>query len=311
MRIVYAAAVFCACFLSLLAAARSDSPNLGHSSSATLLNIPRQIAFVSPPDSYDTAIRLVSWNLDRGKQLSTIEAELARHPADLCLFQEVDWNAKRTGNADIAVELARFLRLNLAYGIEFEELSQEENGKPAYIGQATLTRLSLRNARVLRFREQSGFWKPRNWLPSSLPLMQRRAGGRIALVTELQLHGGLLVVYNVHLESRSTGRIQMRQFDEILSDLKRYPPETATIVGGDFNSKYFPSIFLKKLEQQGFRSATGERIERTHSIAMALDWIFVRGPLRVKTGQVRRDFKGSDHYPIYAEISTEAMRQSK
>ena len=248
------------------------------------------------------SIRVISWNIDRGYHLDQIMSELSRHPADLCLLQEVDSGTARVGNADIGAELAHRLHLDLAYAVEFEELSQER-GHPAYIGQATLTRLPLRRSRVLRFENQSGFWKPRGWIPSSIPLMQRRLGSRIALVTELELAGQLIVVYNAHLESRSYGRIQMSQLDEILADLKsHYPPNTAAIIGGDLNTKYFPSVFLRKLEREGFRSSTGERIERSHTIAMALDWIFVRGPMQWESGAVRRDWKGSDHYPICAEL---------
>jgi endonuclease/exonuclease/phosphatase family metal-dependent hydrolase len=216
-------------------------------------------------------------------------------------MQEVDWNDARSGEKDIASELANGLRLNFAYGIEFEELSQQ-HGRPAYIGQATLTRLPIRKARILRFRHQSGFWKPHDWIPSGMPLFQRRVGGRMALVTELEFGGRPLIVYNVHLESRSFGHIQGEQIDEMLADLRQYPADTAIILGGDLNSKYFPSSYLRKLEKAGFHSATGEKIERTHTIAMALDWIFARGPVKIEGGQVRRDMNGSDHYPVYAEL---------
>jgi endonuclease/exonuclease/phosphatase family metal-dependent hydrolase len=279
----------------------SQSPRL-----AAEFNTPRQIVTVAP-ESNAKSIRVVSWNIDRGEQLNLIASELARDPADLCLLQEVDWNANRSGQIDIGGELARRLHLNLWYGIEFEELSQEHGqqpGKQAFIGQATLTNLPVRKSRVFRFHTQSGFWKPHAWLPSSLPLMQRRLGNRIALVTELEFAGRPLIVYNVHLESRSMGHIQVQQLDEILGDLKQYPPQAAAIIGGDLNTKYFPSVYLKKLESEGFRSATGERIERTHAIAMALDWIFARG-VRLENGQVRKDFKGSDHYPIYARLAAE------
>ena len=272
-------------------------------------SLPRSPAFDSPrelntirPVTGLKSIRVVSWNIERGEQWPVVASELEQDPADLCLLQEVDWNTNRAGKLDIASEVAKRLHLNMSYAIEFEELSQE-HGEPAFIGQATLTRLPSKNSRVLRFRNQSGFWKPHSWIPSSLPLMQRRLGSRVALITELELAGRLLVVYNVHLESRSMGRIQTEQLDEILSDLKRYPPRTAVILGGDLNTKYFPSIFLHKLEREGFRSVTGQRIERTHTIAMALDWIFARGPFQIEEGRVRRDFKGSDHYPIYAELA--------
>jgi endonuclease/exonuclease/phosphatase (EEP) superfamily protein YafD len=228
------------------------------------------------------------------------------------LLQEVDFHSRRAGERDVAAELANRLRLNGAYAIEFEELSQEK-GRPAYIGQATLTRLpfasdrsgtpAITTARVLRFERQSGFWRPRVWIPSSVPFLQRRVGDRIALVTELELAGKTLVVYNAHLESRSAGAIQNRQLEEILQDSKRYPPATSIIIGGDLNTKYFPSTFLHKLEAAGFRSALGERIERTHTIMMALDWLFVKGSVRLIDGTVRRDIKGSDHFPVYATVA--------
>ncbi len=263
-------------------------------------NRAREIKTIRPTGDVKS-IRVLSWNIDRGTQLNLVSSEIASEPADLCLLQEVDWNTNRAGNKDVAAELAKHLHLNLAYGIEFEELSQER-GQPAFIGQATLTRLAIRRSRILRFRTQSGFWKPHSWIPTAMPLMQRRVGSRIALVTELEFRRHLLVVYNVHLESRSMGKIQEMQLEEIMTDLKSYAPGTAAIVGGDFNSKYFPSTFLRRLEAEGFHSATGERIKRTHAIAMALDWIFARGPVKIEDGRVQRNFKGSDHYPIYAEL---------
>lgn len=267
---------------------------------APVFNSPREILSEPIIAGLKTA-RVVSWNIERGAALDIISAELEKNPADLCLLQEVDWNTARARNLDVGRELSKRLHLNLSFGIEFEELSQE-HGQPAYIGQATLTRLPIRRSRILRFQNQSGFWQPRRWIPSSVPLMQRRLGNRIALVTELEFCGRPLVVYNAHLESRSYGRIQAEQLDEILADFNRYAPETAVILGGDLNTKYLPSIFLHKLERQGFQNATGEHIERTHTIAMALDWIFAGGAIKVEEGVVRKDLHGSDHYPIYAEL---------
>lgn len=267
-------------------------------------NLARDIQILPAQASATKSIEAMTWNIDHGGQIAEITAELRRNPCDLCLMQEVDRNATRSGSIDVAAELAQRLQLNASYAVEFQELSQSHD-QPAFIGQATLTRLPIRRSRVLRFERQSGFWKPRSWLPSSLPLMQRRLGSRVALVTDLEFAGRPLVVYNAHLESRSMGLIQTAQLDEMLSDLEHYPAGTAAIVGGDLNTKYFPSIYLHKLEKLGFHSAIGEHIERTHKIAMALDWIFVRGPFQVEQGGVRRDIKGSDHYPVYARIVVE------
>jgi endonuclease/exonuclease/phosphatase family metal-dependent hydrolase len=264
---------------------------------------PREVKITDPQRSLKS-IRIVTWNIDRGTELDLVRSGLERERADLCLLQEVDSNTARAGERDVGVDLAKHLHLNLSYGVEFEELSQE-HGQRAFSGQATLTRLPIRGSRILRFATQSGFWKPHDWIPTSIPLMQRRLGGRIALVTEVEFQERLLVVYNVHLESRSLGKLQEMQLDEIFADLERYPANTAVILGGDLNTKYFPSVYLRKLELHGFHSATGERIERTHMIVMALDWIFARGPLRIGSGRVCKNDKGSDHYPIYAELFAE------
>ena len=292
-----------ACFTVLLLWFAVDRQAHGErDSNLASFNVPREIKYTAAP-LHTPSLRVISWNIDRGSHFDQIANEITDHPADLCLLQEVDWGTARVDYVDVGAELARRLHLNLAYGIEFEELSQEHGGLAAYTGQATLTRLPIHRSRILRFESQSTFWKPRSWIPSSIPLMQRRTGSRVALVTDLEFAGQALVVYNTHLESRSYGRIQMDQLEEILADFKsHYPPDTPAMIGGDLNTKYFPAIFLHKLEREGFRSATGKRIERSHTIAMALDWIFLRGPIQWESGAVRRDWKGSDHYPVCAEL---------
>ncbi len=270
----------------------------------------RQVGETGTPGArrMGSPIRVVTWNIDHGGHWKEMADELHREAPALLLLQEVDWDTSRTGREDVAAELARALGVGGSFGIEFEELSQEQGGEregPAYIGQATLSSLPLKRSYVLRFARQSGFWKPRGWIPSSVPLMQRRLGDRIALVNELEFAGKPLVVYNAHLESRSAGKIQAEQLDEMLADCKRWPPGASILLGGDLNTKYLPSVFLHKLERAGFHSALGERIERTHRIAMALDWIFVKGSVRLSGGEVDRSMRGSDHYPVFATLAGE------
>ena len=249
-------------------------------------------------------MRVVTWNIDRGEDLAGVAATLTRERPDVTLLQEVDRNTVRAGQLDVAAELSRRLQLGWSYAVEFEELGQERPGDKAYTGQATLSRLPLRGSRTLTFQHQSGFWQPHGWLPSSVPLLQRRLGNRVALITEYTWAGRMLAVYNLHLESRSYGRIQFQQLDEVLGDLDRhYPAGTAVIVGGDLNSKYLPGRYLKYLQERGFQSALGERVERTHKIAMSLDWLFVRGPVACSEGRVVRETRGSDHYAITAVCS--------
>ena len=112
-------------------------------------NTPRQSVTLPTEGAMNTAT-VVTWNIDRGTELDTIGATLDKRPADLYLLQEVDSHTKRGHNVDEPAELARRLHMNFVYGTEFEELSQENAG-PAYTGQATLTRLPIRQARILGF----------------------------------------------------------------------------------------------------------------------------------------------------------------
>src|SRR6266446_6739639 len=162
-----------------------------------------------------SAMRVVNWNIERGLRLPEIIDFLGSQNADLLILQEVDVNARRTRRLNIAEEIARRLGMNYVFGREFEELTQGSRISPAYHGQATLSRWRLVNPRVIRFRRQSGFWRPRWFLPRTEPF-QERIGGRIALVTEIEAARRGLTVYNLHLESRGNNDLRLSQLDEVL-----------------------------------------------------------------------------------------------
>jgi endonuclease/exonuclease/phosphatase family metal-dependent hydrolase len=245
---------------------------------------------------------VLNWNIDRGKQLDRILAAMREIKPDLCTFQEVDLGARRTAGKDIAQELAQAAGMNYAFAPEFRELGQGTADDPAYHGQATLTTLPIRSVRILRFTHQTGFWKPRRLLISSLPLLQRREGGRIALITELENGGGTLVVYNVHLESKLNEGLRLSQLNEVLADAERYAPGIPVIVAGDFNTLIPNSPLVARLEEAGYRSVFGDRKVRTHIVVGALDWIFVRGGVQLEHARVVRDLHASDHDPISAGL---------
>ena len=245
---------------------------------------------------------ILDWNIDRGKHLDDIEGQMRQLNPDLCIFQEVDLDARRSGGIDVAKKLAEEFHMNYVFAPEFEELSQGTAERPAYHGQALLTKLPIRSSRMLRFTHQSGFWKPRRLLKSSMPLWQRREGGRVALITELDNGGKPLVVYNLHLESRGKDQLRLAQLNEVLDDAKRYPPETSVIIAGDLNTKTAHSALMPRLREAGYRSAFGDRRIRTHLIIGALDWVFVRGPIQCDRADVLRGIDGSDHFPVTVDV---------
>jgi endonuclease/exonuclease/phosphatase family metal-dependent hydrolase len=248
-----------------------------------------------------STLHVIDWNIDRGTRFEEVAKTLENAHPDLCLLQEVDLFDQRSGNRNIADELAKRLQMNYSLVPSFQELSQGAGGKPAFQGQAILTRLEIVEVRIIRFKEQSSWWKPRAFLPN-VPLMQRREGGRSALVAELKGPHGSIVVYDVHLESRSNGKVQFAQLAEILEDARKYPATTPIILGGDFNTLYTGKKLLETMQHEGYASVFADRVVRTHKIAGHIDWIFLRGPLHAGDPSVMMSAEGSDHFPVAATI---------
>lgn len=252
------------------------------------------------------SVRVVSWNIERGLQFSAILDFLRSADADLILLQEVDLNARRTQQRDVALELARSLGLNYVFGKEFRELSAGSGASPAYQGIATLSRWPLTNGRVLRFQRQSNFWKPRWYVPQT-ELFQRRLGGRIALVTEAVIHRRRFMISNLHFESRGKVSLRLQQLQQVLDDARRHTESSLVILGGDFNLNASNGDAGAKLHGAGFHDAV-RRPEIPTTVARSpfrparcIDWIFVSDEVHSE-GQVHGGIRASDHHPVSATI---------
>jgi endonuclease/exonuclease/phosphatase family metal-dependent hydrolase len=251
-------------------------------------------------------IRVVDWNIDRGLQLSAIIEFLAAAKADLLLLQEVDLSARRTHHRNIAKEISQKLQMNYVFGREFEELTQGTKTSPAYHGQATLSRWPLSNARLIRFREQSSFWRPRWYLPRA-PVFQERLGGRMSLVTEVNAGGRRLVTYNLHLESRGDDQLRRAQLNEVLIDAQCYSQKVPVIVAGDLNLDVSGGDAAAISKAKFFSPFSGKREPTTTARSMypagrAIDWFFMRGPLQAGQPAVHRSVRASDHYPLSVRV---------
>jgi endonuclease/exonuclease/phosphatase family metal-dependent hydrolase len=244
--------------------------------------------------------KLLVWNIDRGVDFGSIRRTLRAENPDVCLFQEVDWNTLRTDRRDVAADLAREFAMSYVLGLAFQELNQGGRDAPGWQGQANLTRSSFPSSRTLRFQRQTSFWKPEPYLPSWFP--QRRVGGRIALVSEIQEGGATLALYNLHLESRGPGYNRYAQLEETLDDADHHYPSVPVILAGDLNTKYLAGKFVQLAQKHGFRNCFGDKRERTHRFYGDLDWIFVRGKVICEAPAVLRKAEGSDHFPLTAVI---------
>jgi endonuclease/exonuclease/phosphatase family metal-dependent hydrolase len=255
------------------------------------------------PDS----VRVVSWNIDRGSKLRGIIEFLAGTKADIILLQEADVNCRRTQHRNVAQEIAQKLAMNYVFGREFHELAQGTKASPAYHGQATLSRWPISNCRIVRFQNQSDFWRPHWFLPEISPF-QERLGGRMALVNETSIAGKTIVIYNVHLESRGDDDLRFAQLEEILEDSKRSNPNAAVLLGGDFNMDLSQGAAAGAITSGQFQDAFANRQEPTTPGSFlehgrTIDWIFTRGRLRSSEPRVHRSVSASDHYPLSITVT--------
>jgi endonuclease/exonuclease/phosphatase family metal-dependent hydrolase len=198
--------------------------------------------------------------------------------------------------------------MNYAFGCEFQELAQGRPGAPAYHGQATLSCWPFSNSRIIRFRHQSDFWKPKWFLPHTEPF-QPRSGGRIALVTEVEISGRRLLVKNLHLESRGENSIRIAQLSESREDAKEYTDREPVLLAGDLNVDLSRShTSASELDWSGFHSAIAlPAPHTTTSRAMlrrrrTIDWVYLAGAIASISAGVSDDVSASDHYPIWFQL---------
>jgi endonuclease/exonuclease/phosphatase family metal-dependent hydrolase len=256
------------------------------------------------PDS----IRAVNWNINRGLQVQRIVEFLASAKADLILLQETDLNARRTHYVNIAREISQKLQMNYIFGREFQELTQGARGSPAYHGQATLSRWPLSNSRIIRFERQSTFWRPRWFLPGIAPF-QERIGGRLALVSDVNIAGRTIATYNLHLESKGNDALRYSQLEEALHDAQRYDWEAPILLAGDFNLDLSGEPSAASISRSQFQDAFAHhQVPTTPSHSLLnhrgpIDWMFARGPIRASQPEVHRSISASDHYPLSITLS--------
>ena len=252
-----------------------------------------------PRDSKE--LRIVSWNIARGAQLKEVIEFLHSADADIICLQETDRNARRTGRRNIAEEIARALCVNYVFGAEFDELSEGTRDSPAHHGQVTLSRFPLETPRILRFRAQSAFWRPRWWIPN-VATFQRRDGGRLALVSKVRMGDRSLSVYNLHLESRSD-HVRRLQLGEMFEDARQNFDDHPVVVGGDFNldltrssaaSLVSAAFFVNPFDSLHIPTTPANHPGRD----AAIDWVLFRGRVRPIAARVHDSVGGSDHYPL-------------
>jgi endonuclease/exonuclease/phosphatase family metal-dependent hydrolase len=211
-----------------------------------LLDEPRVYAVPDARPRLRSFLRVVEWNLERGTRLKGIIEALNHHPvlqfADLLLLNEVDDGMIRSGNLNVALEAGRALKAHAVYGVEYLELtkgaSHELNlpgeNTTALHGNAILTRHSFSKPEVVRLTRCENNFESR----------EKRLGGRIGVLVDLDIAGTHLTVATTHLDVVNSPRCRARQMRAMLEALERRVKSqgalaSSIVVGGDLNTHTF------------------------------------------------------------------------
>lgn len=191
------------------------------------------------------SVRAVAWNIERGKRFDVMLEHIDAHPhlaeADVLLLSEVDIGQGRSHNRHVPAELARHLGHAWVYANAHLLLSpgdagERYHGRPnrhGLHGNAVLSRFP-----ILRFTAVT--------LPEyrdKLAAVEQRLGDKRALIVELDVPGGPLVVANVHLDPFAPPRYRANQTELVLAALERFiaaggrdPARAPVLLGGDLNT---------------------------------------------------------------------------
>ncbi len=189
-----------------------------------------------PAAGGDKRVRAAAWNVQRGTRYGAILGALRDDPvlreADLVLLSEIDCGLGRSGNRNVARELACALGRSYVFAPSYLTLQDDwgENragnaNTTALAGTAILSRLAIRRA------ENVDMPALRDKFSSS----ERRLGNKRALLVEVDAPAGPLLVGACHLDSNASPRQRAQQLGALLDRIEAVAPAPA-IVGGDFNS---------------------------------------------------------------------------
>ena len=209
-------------------------------------------------------VRIVAWNIERGKRFEPLVATLTEHPslanADVLLLNEVDLGMGRSGNRHVARDLAAALEMRYVFSNshvvlspgDWNERTHDEPNTLALHGNAILSRFPIVSFRAIGLPERK----------DKFEALEKRLGEKRTLICELELPLGPLTVALVHLDPFCDSRHRARQLKRVLRELERDSPERV-LLGGDLNthSEDFSgpvrSIWnnVKKIARHGFRGA--------------------------------------------------------
>jgi endonuclease/exonuclease/phosphatase family metal-dependent hydrolase len=190
------------------------------------------------PSTIGARARIAFWNAERLKYQAPSAALMASLRADVLMLCELDLGMARTGNRHTTRDLADTLAQGYVFGAEFVELGlgdlreqkahAGESNEAGLHGGGFISGVPLARPALVRLETSS------RWFDGAFD--ERRVGGRIAVLAELQIGGRPVLLASAHYESHTGPGDRLRQTETLLDAIEAHAPGLPVLIGGDFNT---------------------------------------------------------------------------
>jgi endonuclease/exonuclease/phosphatase family metal-dependent hydrolase len=253
-------------------------------------------------------LRLCTWNIQLGAQLGTV-LQVFEHSAD---FHNLDLLALQETSIHNAREDARVIADALGASYDcYQVTAHLLAGRPqanALVWNSARVHVENKDSVKLPRRHEVKLPRHEHALLRLLPAQQR-----LSLVVDARLDTETLRIYVAHLDVVGFEH-KREQLSRILHDADGRSAVDLTLLAGDLNTfkiRTRPSWhkLIATAEDAGFHDVTSE-IGWTHAmhrlnIKQKLDAVFVRCARPFHCRSWTLDAPGSDHIPVFAEITLE------
>ncbi len=186
--------------------------------------------------------RALCWNIERGIEFDGILQVLQNHPeikeADILLLPETDLGMARSGNRNVAYDLAKHLGFNYYFVPTYINLSKGNGTEIHFEGDNTLGLHG--NAILSRYPIEEFHQISLHNNKDKMKGKEKRLGNQQALACTVVLPQGKIRVICAHLDAHSSKRHRRDQMRTILRTLNKLAP-LPSLFGGDLNTTTYNS----------------------------------------------------------------------
>lgn len=190
-----------------------------------------------PPPPEKPNIRIVAWNIERGINLEGIihilKNDRVLADADVLLLTEVDIGMGRSGNYNIAREIAEALKMNYCFANSFLVLAKGDEGEQMHDvkntlslhGTAILTRHKLISCKTVDLPTPNDCFNS----------LEKQFGNRRGIICKIKIGKKEYDFATCHLDLKTSAENRAAQLESILIALNDSTAK-GQIIGGDFNT---------------------------------------------------------------------------